>query len=103
MRFPRLNRMRARDVAAILALAVFAVIAACQPDKRITKANVEEVADGMAKKQVESILGLPSTVDVRELDGGMKETTFLYTQGSDRVKIVFRDDKVISKETTLAR
>ena len=36
------------------------LLAACQPGKRLTKANVDQVADGMAKKQVESILGMPT-------------------------------------------
>jgi outer membrane protein assembly factor BamE (lipoprotein component of BamABCDE complex) len=73
---------------------------ACQPGKRFTKANVDEVQTGMAKKQVESILGLPTTTEAQDL-GGSKMTTYIYNQGSDVVRIVFRDDKMQSKESTL--
>lgn len=82
----------------LLALCVFALVG-CQ-DKRLTKANVDQVADGMAKKQVESILGMPTTVETRD-SLAMKKTTYLYTQGRDTVTITFKEDKVESKETTL--
>lgn len=102
MRLPRLNRKTARRAAGLLATIIFIIIAACQPGKRITKANVDHVAEGMAKKQVESILGMPTTVEALELGAGLKQTTYVYTQGADHVTIVFREDKVVSKETTLA-
>ena len=31
----------------------------------------------------------------------MKKTTYIYRQGNDTVTIVFKDDKVQSKESTL--
>lgn len=76
------------------------LFAGCVGD-RLRKANVDQVTNGMAKKQVESILGPPTSVtDVRGYDMTQK-TTYLYMQGKDRVTIVFFDDKVESKETTL--
>lgn len=101
MRLPRLNRKTARRAVGLIATIAFIIIAACQPGKRITKANVDQVADGMAKKQVESILGMPSAVETRDLGSDTKQTTYVYTQGADSVTIVFREDKVVSKETTL--
>ncbi len=81
-------------------LSALLVLQGCQPGKRLTKANVDQVSEGMAKKQVESILGMPSTVDTKDFVV-MKRTTYLYTQGKDTVTVVFREDKVESKETTL--
>jgi len=67
--------------------------------RRITKANVDEVAEGMSKKQVESILGPPT--DPESKDSVMKMTTYIYRQGKDTVTIVFKDDKVTEKQSTL--
>ena len=68
--------------------------------RRITKANVDEVAEGMSKKQVESILGQPSELDTKDFLI-LKKTTYTYKQGNDTVTIVFKDDKVVEKQSTL--
>jgi outer membrane protein assembly factor BamE (lipoprotein component of BamABCDE complex) len=68
--------------------------------RRITKANVDEIAEGMAKKQVESILGPPTELDSKDFLI-MKKTTYIYRQGNDTVTIVFKDDKVVEKQSTL--
>ena len=49
----------------LLATAVLA-LGACH-GKRLTKANVDEVSNGMSRKQVESILGPPTSVDSTDL------------------------------------
>jgi len=85
---------------ALAALCAF-VAAACHSSKTITKANVDEVAEGMAKKQVESILGPPSTIDTKDFVL-LKKTTYVYVQGKESVTIVFKDDKVQSKASTLS-
>ena len=69
--------------------------------KRITKANVNEVTEGMSKKQVESILGQP-TLSKTEGPTTVKQTTYVYRQGKDTVTIVFKDDKVQSKDSTIS-
>ncbi len=69
--------------------------------KRITKANVDEVIEGMSKKQVESILGQPTSSKTED-PTIMKQTTYIYRQGKDTVTIVFKDDKVRSKDSTLS-
>jgi outer membrane protein assembly factor BamE (lipoprotein component of BamABCDE complex) len=69
--------------------------------KRITKANVAEVTEGMSKKQVESILGPPDSIDNKDFVV-MKKTTYVYKQGKDTVTIVFKDDKLQSKDSTLS-
>jgi len=69
--------------------------------KRITKANVDEVTEGMSKKQVESILGQPTSIDNKDFVV-MKKTTYVYRQGKDTVTLVFKDDKLQTKDSTLS-
>src|SRR5215472_15045222 len=69
--------------------------------ERITKANVDRVMEGMSKKQVESILGPPTSLNNEDFVI-MKKTTYVYRQGKDTVTIVFKDDKVQSKDSTLS-
>jgi outer membrane protein assembly factor BamE (lipoprotein component of BamABCDE complex) len=76
-------------------------LAACNSSKRLTKANVDEVAEGMSKKQVESILGPPTTVDTKDFVL-LKKTTYVYAQGKDSITVIFKDDKVQSKASTLS-
>ncbi|HWM23886.1 MAG TPA: outer membrane protein assembly factor BamE [Chthoniobacterales bacterium] len=88
--------LRLFSIATILAVG----ITACNA-KRLTKANVAEVADGMSKKQVESILGPPTSVDTKDFVV-LKKTIYVYDQGKESVTIVFKDDKVQSKVSTLS-
>jgi SmpA / OmlA family len=85
----------------LLLVLVLAMVVSCTPGKRITKANVDEVEEGMSKKQVESILGHPTSIANEDLVI-MKRTTYVYRQGKDSVTIVFKDDKVQSKDSTLS-
>jgi outer membrane protein assembly factor BamE (lipoprotein component of BamABCDE complex) len=84
----------------ILVLMLVFVLNSCI-GKRITKANVDRVTEGMSKKQVESILGQPSSSKTED-PTIMKQTTYVYRQGKDTVTIVFKDDKVQSKDSTLS-
>ena len=69
--------------------------------KRITKANVDQVTEGMSKKQVESILGQPTSSKIED-PTITRQTTYVYRQGKDTVTIVFKDDKVQSKDSTIS-
>jgi outer membrane protein assembly factor BamE (lipoprotein component of BamABCDE complex) len=73
----------------------------CNSAKRLRPANVNEVVEGMSKKQVESILGQPTTVDTKDLVA-LKKTVYVYDQGKESVTIVFKDDKMQSKVSTLS-
>jgi hypothetical protein len=73
----------------------------CVPD-RLRQANVDEVAVGMSRKQVESILGPPTETDTKDLPV-TKTLTYLYRQRSGTVTIVFKEDKVAEKQSTLTR
>ena len=84
----------------VLVLMLVFVLDGCS-NKRITKANVDQVAEGMSKKQVESILGPPTSLTTEDFVI-MKKTTYVYRQGKDTVTIVFKDDKVQSKDSTLS-
>jgi SmpA / OmlA family len=86
--------------AARLVLVLLVMLFVSCSGKRITKANVDEVAEGMSKKQVESILGAPTSSDNEVI---MKKATYVYRQDNGTVTIVFKDDKVQSKDSTLAR
>ena len=87
--------------AARLALVLVLAVAVSCSGKRITKANVDQVAEGMSKKQVESILGPPTSLTNEDFVI-MKKTTYVYRQGKESVTIVFKDDKVQSKDSTLS-
>jgi outer membrane protein assembly factor BamE (lipoprotein component of BamABCDE complex) len=84
----------------ILVLMLVFVLDGCI-GKRITKANVDQVTEGMSKKQVESILGQPTSSKTED-PTIIRQTTYVYRQGKDSVTIVFKDDKVQSKESTLS-
>jgi len=83
-------------------LVLFLVIGTSCIGDRLTKANVDEVSEGMSKKQVESILGPPTTIDNKDYIL-MKKATYVYRQGKDTVTIVFKDDKVTDKQSTLSK
>ncbi len=82
-------------------LLLLVVLAVSCAGRRLSKANVDEVAEGMSKKQVESILGPPTTIDNKDFIV-MKKTTYVYRQDNDTVTIVFKDDKVTEKQSTLS-
>ncbi|HZR77946.1 MAG TPA: outer membrane protein assembly factor BamE [Chthoniobacterales bacterium] len=83
----------------LLSLVLTIAIAGCV-GRRLTKANVDEIAEGMSKKQVESILGPPTELDSKDFVI-LKKTTYTYRQGKDTVIVVFKDDKVVEKQSTL--
>jgi len=93
--------IRSRFAGSFVIFALTLALSACNSSKTITKANVDEVAEGMAKKQVESILGPPTTIDTKDFVL-LKKTTYVYVQGKESVTIVFKDDKVQSKASTLS-
>jgi len=90
-----------KSISRFLLVLLLALAVSCTPGKRITKANVDEVTEGMSKKQVESILGPPTSINNQDFVI-MKKTTYVYRQGKDAVTIVFKDDKVQAKDSTLS-
>jgi hypothetical protein len=103
IRLPRRSLAKAGHwsfVISRLVLVLILVLEISCVGRRITKANVDEVAEGMSKKQVESILGPPTELDNKDFVI-MKKTTYIYRQGKDTVTIVFKDDKLTEKQSTL--
>jgi outer membrane protein assembly factor BamE (lipoprotein component of BamABCDE complex) len=98
----QMNMPILKSISRFLLVLLLALAVSCTPGKRITKANVDEVTEGMSKKQVESILGPPTSINNEDFVI-MKKTTYVYRQGKDTVTIVFKDDKVQVKDSTLAR
>jgi outer membrane protein assembly factor BamE (lipoprotein component of BamABCDE complex) len=97
-----MNMPLLKSISRFLLVLLLALAVSCTPGKRITKANVDVVTEGMSKKQVESILGPPTSINNEDFVI-MKKTTYVYRQGKDTVTIVFKDDKVQAKDSTLAR
>src|SRR5438046_9606714 len=87
--------------AARLVLVLLVMLSISCSGKRITKSNVDQVMEGMSKKQVESILGPPTSLRTEDLVI-TKKTTYIYREGKDTVTIVFTDVKVQSKDSTLS-
>ena len=90
-----------RQTIARLTLVVLIALSVSCIGKRITQANVDEVTEGMSKKQVESILGQPTSSKMED-PTITRQTTYVYRQGKDTVTIVFKDDKVQSKDSTIS-
>lgn len=97
LRLPRRSHAKAGHLSFVIftrvVLIVAVAVAVSCSGKRITRANVDQVTEGMSKKQVESILGPPTA---RMTD------VYVYRQGKDTVAIVFKGDKVQSKKGTLS-
>jgi outer membrane protein assembly factor BamE (lipoprotein component of BamABCDE complex) len=89
-------------IAVALSIVLALSLSGCSGGKRLKKANVDEVTEGMSKKQVESILGPPTSIDSKDFVV-MKKTTYVYQQGKETVTIVFKDDKVQTKDSTLSQ
>lgn len=83
----------------VLGAALLFSLGGCQ-SKRLTPANVAEITDGMSRKQVESILGPPTSIDSTNLLV-TKKVTYTYQQGDQSVTIVFFNDQVSSKQSNL--
>ena len=100
LRHSFVNRHLSFVIHLVLVLMLVLMLDSCI-GKRITKANVDQVTEGMSKKQVESILGQPTSSKVED-PTIVRQTTYVYRQGKDTVTIVFKDDKVQSKDSTLS-
>jgi outer membrane protein assembly factor BamE (lipoprotein component of BamABCDE complex) len=85
----------------IILLLVSALLFSCS-DQRLTQANVDQVTEGMSKKQVESILGPPASVESKDFML-LKRTTYLYRQPNGTVTVLFKDDKVAARSSTLPK
>ena len=89
-----------------LLLAISLAFAACDKlsmsGSKLTRANYDQVANGMSKAQVENVLGHPTTTERKDMIIFAK-TTFRYEEGKKFALITFKNDEVTDKETNLDR
>jgi len=88
---------RLQIVSALIGMLLFA----CS-NQRLNQANVDQVTEGMSKKQVESILGPPTNVETKDFLL-LKRSTYVYHQSNGSVTVLFKDDKVVAKSSTLQK
>ena len=82
---------RPRWLAAALALTL---AVACGAGPQLTRANFEQVRDGMTRAQVEGLLGKPTGVTTRALPVLGTVTTYEYKNEKADVELHFRDDRL---------
>src|SRR5437763_10776517 len=85
----------------IISVLIAMLLLGCS-NQRLTQANVDQITEGMSKKQVESILGPPTNVDTKDFLL-LKRTTYAYHQANGSVTVLFKDDKVVAKSSTLQK
>ncbi len=71
-------------------------------DSKVTKANYDQISTGMSKAQVETVLGPPTTSEVKDMVI-FKKTTYRYEDGTKFALITFKNDEVDSKEGNLGQ
>ncbi|MDQ6623998.1 MAG: outer membrane protein assembly factor BamE [Verrucomicrobiota bacterium] len=69
---------------------------------KLTQPNYDQIAMGMSKSQVETILGKPTTVETKDMII-FKKTTYRYEEGAKFAMITFKNDEVDGKDTNLGR
>ena len=102
-----MKNLMKQHVSRLLALVVLVfALNACDKGalsgSKLTRANYDQIANGMSKGQVETILGHPTTTERKDMIIFAK-TTFRYEEGAKFALITFKNDEVSEKETNLER
>ncbi len=87
-------------VGAFIGLALAACDRNALSGSKLTLANYNQITTGMAKAQVEQILGAPTSVDSKDVLI-YKKTTYRYEDGKKFAMITFKNDEVDGKDTNL--
>ena len=69
---------------------------------KLTSANYDQIAMGMSKAQVETILGAPTSAETKDMLI-FKKTTYRYEDGTKFAMVTFKNDEVDGKDTNLDR
>src|SRR5438067_2525014 len=97
--------MRSMKTISVVFSAILA-LAACNRNvmtgSKLTLDNYNQITTGMSKEQVESILGPQTAVETKDFML-LKRITYLYRQPSGTVTVLFKDDKVAAKSSTLPK
>ena len=84
--------IRAGIHAAALIVAAL-LLTACEP--RLTNANLAYVKPGMMTKEVESLLGMPTSVEsTGSSDGAPGQVRYIYEQDGRKVELTFVNDRL---------
>ena len=87
-----------------VAFAAILVLAACNRNiltgSKLTLDNYNQITTGMSKEQVEKILGPATSMETKDFML-LKRTTYVYRQSNGTVTVLFKDDKVAAKSSTL--
>jgi outer membrane protein assembly factor BamE (lipoprotein component of BamABCDE complex) len=67
---------------------------------KLTRANYDQIHEGMSKEQVQAILGPPTSTSTEDKII-YKRTTWRYTKGDKYINFTFKNDELDSKDTNL--
>ena len=80
---------------ALWPVAALLLVTACS---RLTEDNLQKIQNGMTTDEVKTILGEPTSSETSTPLGIVTGTSYTYHSNTSDVKIIFVNDKVISKE-----
>jgi outer membrane protein assembly factor BamE (lipoprotein component of BamABCDE complex) len=91
---------------AVVALALLIATSGCNRNalsgSKLTQENYDKIVVGMAKPQVENILGTPTTIETTDMIIFQK-TNWRYEDGDKFVLINFKNEEVEGKTSNLGR
>ena len=105
-----MRQITSRTLAGFLLIVLFC--AGCGRNgsgSRLTRANYDQVSNGMSKTQVEKIFGSPTKVETKQalVFGGQARwepvTTYRYEDGQTFIAITFKNDQVDGKDSNLGK
>lgn len=67
---------------------------------KLSNANFEKIQAGMSKAEVEAILGTPTKVTTQDIPL-LSTSEYHYKRGDNEVRIIFVNEKVVSKQAQL--
>jgi len=101
----RIDVIRRTCLISFLALFTISTLNGCHSGilSPLTQENLDKVQTDMSTADVKAILGEPTSSDTETIPivGGTK-VTYIYDNNKDHVTIIFKNDKVQSKEGTFS-
>ena len=104
------NRIRPLLTAVMLSMLVLAGLSACDKNggsaipaikTKLTAENVAKIQPGMNRTQVEALLGPPTTAGEPKNFAVFTKTTVTYVEGKDSLEIVYKNQEVEEKHSTV--
>ena len=68
---------------------------------KLTADNIAKIQAGMNRTQVEALLGPPTTVGETKQFGIFTKTTVTYVEGKDSLEVVYKNQEVEEKHSTV--